>query len=88
MTFPDREMPDADQEPQQHGIDGHRPTLAPTAHEPFQTSRLERVQPAPSLEPGGQDLQGARVAEPEERLGSVDGPCGGAGQEPDDGVPN
>ena len=52
VALPDREMPDAGQEPQQRGIDGHRAALAPVAHEPLQAAGLRLVQAAPPLEPG------------------------------------
>ena len=63
-----REMPDACQDSQQSGVDGHRTALAPVAHEPFQAARLDRIQSAPGLEPGGQGFPGRRVTQPEERL--------------------
>ena len=43
-------------EPQLVGIDGHGAAFAPVAHEPFQMVRLDRIHPAPALEPRGQDL--------------------------------
>ena len=86
VALPDREMPDAGQEPQEHWIDGHRAALAPVAHEPFEPARLDPVQPAPPLEPGGQGLPGAGVTQAEERLRPVGGPGVGAGQEARDGA--
>lgn len=68
VALQDREMPDAGQKPQQRRINWHRAALAPVAHEPLQATRFDRVRPAPPLEPGGQDLPGACVTQPEERL--------------------